>query len=677
MKKEVFKISAIIIIAVISLVGFKGFFILPVQSQEPSPSPSPEPYCGNNTIEGGEECDGSDDSACPDNCLSNCECPASSPSPSPSPEALCGNNAVDADEDCDGSIDSACPGECDDCKCPVCGNNTREGNEECDGGDAQECPGLCRPAGDPDGECKCWLCDDWCKNASREGSCTGKYLSGIWAESNKINVFAPNETYQQYWTANCPDSDYAIVSPGVFSQAEKSQTAEKAQIGGKGFISRILAAIGLIPAKSSQEQASLSAEPEIVECSDYYEGNEISLKRPSATPKSVKAGEKISFKIDVVNEKDYPIADGMLFVKIYRAKEGRTELQDDYLIDEFVAVKNVNLWPKEEKTLSFDWVVPENSFSGGYKVDFLFANSKHFNLSGVTYLPKLFGNAVSFNVEGKETGFWLGEITETHINKVKINLSTWTPFYNGGDVKISVPLKNNLGQGEVAVSVDLYYFDSLEESNKLSQYHQEKNVSLSADEEILEFEFPNPDVGAYLAKITAQADGRKSSLNIRFGIIGARGRFLFSGLSSFPVQKNKNYALFSCFGNGVDYFTFFDGKVKLELQDKKTGKIIAATTYEGNISRGRTGIKKDFTASKNSSKELLLISRLYDDKGNLMDEVKTEYNAAKFSAAGLPPKEKLPLVKIIIVILSIIALLTILYFLIKKLWKKTLKNSPF
>lgn len=68
------------------------------------------PVCGNDIVESGEECDGTDDAACPGQCNGSCECPP----------PVCGNDVVESGEACDGSDDSACPGEClGDCSCPA------------------------------------------------------------------------------------------------------------------------------------------------------------------------------------------------------------------------------------------------------------------------------------------------------------------------------------------------------------------------------------------------------------------------------------------------------------------------------------------------------------------------------------------------------------------------------
>lgn len=77
--------------------------------------------------EGGRGCEGGDI------CSASCECEA--------PE-FCGNGSIDDGEECDGS-DTPCGanGYCDACACEeyVCGNNVREGTEECDGSDDSAC----------------------------------------------------------------------------------------------------------------------------------------------------------------------------------------------------------------------------------------------------------------------------------------------------------------------------------------------------------------------------------------------------------------------------------------------------------------------------------------------------------------------------------------------------------
>src|SRR5262249_40522794 len=105
------------------------------------------PVCGDDIIDAGEQCDGTGGGLlgpCPGLCLSSmgngCKCP------------VCGDDetTVAVGEQCDGTDDTACPGRClGDCSCAVCGDNVSEGPEQCDGTSDAACPGRCL------GNCTC------------------------------------------------------------------------------------------------------------------------------------------------------------------------------------------------------------------------------------------------------------------------------------------------------------------------------------------------------------------------------------------------------------------------------------------------------------------------------------------------------------------------------------------
>ena len=83
--------------------------------------------CGNNNVEAGEECDGTDVTNCAtDEYCNDCTC---------SPR--CGNGIFDTGEECEDDNDCTanagdfCHTDCT-CKTPGCGNGVKEGSEECD-----------------------------------------------------------------------------------------------------------------------------------------------------------------------------------------------------------------------------------------------------------------------------------------------------------------------------------------------------------------------------------------------------------------------------------------------------------------------------------------------------------------------------------------------------------------
>jgi hypothetical protein len=94
------------------------------------------PECGDNVVnQSYEQCDGTDDSACPGLCVPySCLCP------------VCGNGDVEPGEECDLSSSPCSSGDClPDCTCSVCGDNVVEGSEQCDGTDDAACIGACTP----------------------------------------------------------------------------------------------------------------------------------------------------------------------------------------------------------------------------------------------------------------------------------------------------------------------------------------------------------------------------------------------------------------------------------------------------------------------------------------------------------------------------------------------------
>jgi hypothetical protein len=120
--------------------------------------------CGNDVVDEAEECDRSDDAACPGECQPDCTCP------------YCGDGEVNQpSEDCDPPDVSACPGQCKpDCTCPYCGDGVvNHPFEQCDESDDAACPGECQldcrcPFG---GQCPADGTDTGCRAYDRDPLC--------------------------------------------------------------------------------------------------------------------------------------------------------------------------------------------------------------------------------------------------------------------------------------------------------------------------------------------------------------------------------------------------------------------------------------------------------------------------------------------------------------------------
>jgi len=67
--------------------------------------------------------------------------------PAIQPPPNCGNNVIDGGEQCDGSMTGSCGGACrPNCQCAACGDGQiNQPNEQCDGAAAPTCAGFCQP----------------------------------------------------------------------------------------------------------------------------------------------------------------------------------------------------------------------------------------------------------------------------------------------------------------------------------------------------------------------------------------------------------------------------------------------------------------------------------------------------------------------------------------------------
>jgi hypothetical protein len=193
------------------------------------------PSCGDHIQAGtDEECDGTDDGACtcPGTCLppgdeNECTCPP----------AGCGNDCLEGAEQCDGTDAAKCPGIClPNCVCPapVCGNGVKEEGEECEPrceqggcGDGEICGGFCECV--PDVPCDCGSPDPTMYKFTTKSptqamcgitdadppldelACMGLYLGGGGGSMPVPNMI-PDEATVKYNVSCCQGTDLALTA---------------------------------------------------------------------------------------------------------------------------------------------------------------------------------------------------------------------------------------------------------------------------------------------------------------------------------------------------------------------------------------------------------------------------------------------------------------------------------
>jgi hypothetical protein len=218
-------------------------------------------------------------------------------------------------------------------------------------------------------------------------------------------------------------------------------------------------------------------------------------------------------------------------------------------------------------------------------------------------------------------------------------------FKEGEKIEYKIAFKNpnNTATGAL-VEYELYDWDSSMETNLMEKYSKKQVLSVPANsstDAIISFE--GLKAGAYLLKIKAQANMWNTMINLRFSVEGNKGRFVFSGLDKFPLKEGDKFTMFGCFSNSTDWFSEFDGKAEILLVDHDTKKVIDKIEYSGKITPKIIADKKELTANKDLY-AVDVVSKIYDDKGELDQEITIVYDFAKFQTKESYEKYIQPLI---------------------------------
>jgi hypothetical protein len=356
-------------------------------------------------------------------------------------------------------------------------------------------------------------------------------------------------------------------------------------------------------------------------CFDYYRFQSVQVSL--GTDREVyRPEEKVRFQGELLNENDYPIIDGYVFVRISR-KNDNYLTEGNYIIDEFFAVEKTSLDPKGKKSVQFDWNVPRSIAKGKYRADFFFSVGKKFNLGGLPFSNEIVVGSADFNIDSPFSGSLYFDRSTTKINgKAYRQIGQWPLFRSGEKVNIVQPLKNTLNKTEKAkVVYELYYWDSLDRKDKIDSRSEKVEIPPNSSSE-LSYTIPSVKESVYYLKITASADSQKSIINIRILGDQPKPRLNYPHLTKFPVLKGDKFTFATCFHNTS--YASGQGRVVLTLEDK-LGRSLGQAEYKGEIVPVMMALKKDIQAQKTYD-YLKLKARVFDAKNNLADEYEVAYD---------------------------------------------------
>ena len=386
---------------------------------------------------------------------------------------------------------------------------------------------------------------------------------------------------------------------------------------------------------------------------------------------SYNAGETINFVGNIINQNNYPVVDGNVFVRI--GKQNPYYIHDGHnAVDEIMAVSNVSVDASSSLPVIFSWTVPKDLGVGDYRADYFFSVGKKFNLGGLPFTNEIIVGFSNFKINNtKETEFVLDRTT-TKVNGIKYNhIGQWPAPKEGEKIEIVQPVKNFTDKEiKVSVNYDLYYWDSLDPADKLDSKVEMVTVPAKSSKN-LTYTISKSEKSVYYLRIKATVGDASSMVNIRTTSNIEKARINYPAITAFPLTKGDSANLFSCFH--TVYGVASSSKLVLSLTDKN-GNSVAKGEYTGSFGSNMNGAVANFTAGKDYT-FLNLKAELFDN-GKLTDSYQIDYDCSSLKSAkcelltGNTVNKTVIFWAIILILISLLGLSLTTRFIKQSTWRK-------
>ena len=455
-----------------------------------------------------------------------------------------------------------------------------------------------------------------------------------------------------------------IISNAQESSNGASDSSEISSVGTEQISEEILDEV------MSSNDWSVPEDINNVNCSDYYKFQSVQVSL--GTEKDYyKPGETVHVVGEIVNKNNQPITNGNVFVRVSQ-KNGNYIEEGNFIVDEFIAIKDISLQSNESIPASFDWKIPDSAPSSEYIFNYFFSVGKKFNLGGLPFSNEIIIGKATFDVVTDQKAFISFNRSATKVNNQKYyHIGDWPIVENNSNVVIDQPIVNSFSEDKnVEVAYDVFYWDSLNGKDLLTSSKEQVIVPANSSVD-LKYTVKNVKESVYYVRITAISGDQKSIINIRFVNDVAKSRLNYPAITKFPIKKGDEVTLFTCFHNtsGVSA----NGKVVVKLLDKNDEEI-TSTEYEGVITSNMMADKNSFVA-KQKYDNVTIKAQVFDNGGQLVDEYEVNYNCEDFNACESNNKQNkgvdaLDMAKYILFGLAVLLFIGVVIFIGIKLYKQ-------
>lgn len=348
-------------------------------------------------------------------------------------------------------------------------------------------------------------------------------------------------------------------------------------------------------------------------CSDFYKYGNVSITI-NAEKLNYNPGDNMKVTSRITNINDYPIADGGLFIQLFKKGE-----RGDVAILEFFGKEDISLIAKGEKDVVFQHQLPAKIPAGRYYVKATFVIDSKIEIAQAI--------SPSFNIKSNEKNIII-DPASVRIGKEIYNPKTSSYKFNvGSPIDLSFSIKNEgTDPGKVKIAKRIYKWNSYNPDKADIKEDQEIQVGPGATKDIVQ-SVKNLREGIYVFHLTISIDGNQYVIAPKIMIEGDNpsAMLTFMGIKQFPLKKDTANSIFSCFRSLSDIKSF-KGKISLVLRDEGN-RIIGSSNYEGELTAQTMAIKAEFTPDKKYG-NVWIDATIYDSKGNLRDSATFKFDCA-------------------------------------------------
>ncbi len=371
-------------------------------------------------------------------------------------------------------------------------------------------------------------------------------------------------------------------------------------------------------------------------------------------------GGEIEFSGEITNSNKYPVVDGYLFVRI--SKENADYTNDGFnIVDEILPLSGLNIAAAKAVPVKFVWKIPAGLGAGNYRADYFFSVGKKFNLGGLPFTNEITAGFSQFKIDGQQKTMFFLDRDMTKLNGLKYNhIGNIPEIAFGKNVDIIQPIKNLTNKNiEVEVEYSLYYWDSLNSSDLISS--KKDKISVPASNSVnLNYKIEKAEKSVYLLKIKTSYLGATSTVNVRFSTLDATStRLNYPAITAFPIEKDQEFKIFSCFHNVSGNTPAV--QVALSLEDE-SGRNIFADTFTGDLSVGMKAVASAVSFNKDYS-FVRLVAKISDKDGKILDQYSVDYDCNNLNSdaciALINQEAKNKLINTIVVALILTVLLAL------------------